>query len=117
MGDENIPVTKDLCKVIHKQVDERLDDLNACIKEIRDAVNEMREIAASNKEILNILMEERANRMQSIPKEMPKKHFLEMPWSKYVIITACFVIVLLVGGAVGSNILDHYIQVMGGVIK
>lgn len=105
--DENV-VTERLCKVIHKSVDDKIELIEEYIKEIRDAVTEMREIAASNKEILKILMEERSYRTNTSSKIWDKS------WFKYVVIAGCMLVLFLAGGAIGSNILDKYIKIVGG---
>lgn len=124
-------VDKDICKIIHKQVDKQFGEMQACVTEIRGAVGEMKEIAASNNEILKILMEERSARInqtqqpqqqlqQPLPQAQqqqlpqPRKRFWEMGWFKYIVVAGCIIAVVIVGAAVGYNIIDHYIQAVGG---
>lgn len=103
-------VRKDLCKVIHKQVDEKFESINTCIKEIRDAVNKMQEIASGTKEIINILMEDRNQREPHVI--AIKSKVWEAPWFKYIAITACIVTIVIIGAAIGNNMIDKYIQAM-----
>ncbi len=109
-------VDKDLCKIIHKQVDKQIEGLQTCVAEIRGAIGEMKEIAASNNEILKILMEERSIRINqpSMIQSSGRKRFWEMTWFKYIVIAGCIVSVSVIGTAIGYNILDHYINAMGG---
>ncbi len=110
-------VDKDICKIIHKQVDKQFEGLHACVAEIRGAVGEMKEIAASNNEILKILMEERTIRINQPQQQssQPRQRFWEMGWFKYIVIAGCIIAIVVIGAAVGYNILDHYIKAVGGI--
>jgi hypothetical protein len=130
--DENEVVKKDVCKILHKQVDEKFIAIDCCIKEISDAVNEMKEISAGNKEIINMLMEERKwrieheNKLEDIkPPELsenqPKDKYAFwntkagqlIPWLVFAFG------VLIVVALVGTNLIEAWQQVknyipMGG---
>ncbi len=114
-------VNKDVCKVIHKQVDEKFTAIDVYIQQNSSAVQKLQEVAASNNEILKILMEERAQRLDFAQNKKEEKlevkpdtapKMWQAPWFKYVVVTACIVAIVVIGAAIGNNLLDKYIQAM-----
>ena len=118
---ENENVSKDICKIIHKEVDRRLNGLDDCIKDIRDAVNEMkevsaasREIAASNKEILNFLMAQQSKDKNILGKNetfWDTKSGQLIPWLGFA------VIVIIIAALVGTNLIEGWQQVKDVIPK
>lgn len=116
MSDENSPVMKDLCKVIHKGVDERLDGIDCCIKEIREVVVKMGEISARTEAILKMLMDERTKNTEKVSPPMPKQSFWDTKAGAIIPWAVMAVIIIGMAALVGTNIIEG-IQAAKGLVK
>jgi hypothetical protein len=119
MADNENVVTERICKIVHKQVDEKFDSINSCIKEIRDAVSEMREIASGTKEIINILMEERKLKNENDAKAPvePKSSFWNTKAGALIPWLAFAVVAIIIVALVGTNLIEGWQQVKDYIPK
>ena len=109
MAEENV-VTERMCKVVHKDVDRRLDSLDGCIKEIRDAVNEMREVSISSREIATVnkeilaflvLQQDKKNEVAEA-----KQSFWDTKTGEKVPLFIFIGIIILIAALVGTNLIE-----------
>jgi hypothetical protein len=105
-------VSKSTCEAVQKdirgQIDNhknRLDKHSEEIDDLRHLVDKLTVIEEQNAKLLEIAMG------GSKPSH-PDSKVWQQPWFKYVVITGCVVVVILIGAAVGDNVLDKYIEAM-----
>lgn len=107
-------VSKENCEVINGSIKEqlknnkdRLDKHSEQIDDLFHIVDRLSAIEEQNNRLLGIALGSEDNK----PTQVGPKVW-QQPWFKHVVITGCIVVIIVIGAAVGNNILDKYIEAM-----
>lgn len=125
-GDDKSNVTKDLCKVLHANLQKEVGEVKDHIEKIDETINSLKTISEENQLIIKILMEERSRRMSQqhstpvapiapVPQDKPKVWL--QPWFKYIVFTACCGFIALIVLAVGKELIGQYIEALKLISK
>ncbi|MCU7521927.1 MAG: hypothetical protein HF312_17055 [Ignavibacteria bacterium] len=106
-------VSRDVCKVVHKAMDENIEEMKGHMQKIDESIASLSKISEQNQTIIEILMEERELRMT----QTKSPHVWSQPWFKYIVVTGCIVLLILVLGVTSASVVEKTIQVLGKMPK
>ena len=121
MADEH-DVKKETCSVCRRDLDKQLERVETKLGHHDSEIIDLKLISEQ------LLTLQKQN--SKIIEELQKKHeakpedaitgfakIADQTWFKYIVITICAVIVLIVGAAIGQNALNDYLEVIKSIAK
>lgn len=111
------PVQKENCEVMMGAIKDqitnnkaRLDKHSDQIDDLFHIVDRLSAIEEQNNRLLEIALER--EEVGCTPVHTTEAKVWQQPWFKYIVITGCIVVIMVIGAAVGNNVLDKYIEAM-----
>jgi len=98
-----------LCEEIHKRVDEKFNYIDKYIDSNTEAVRKLTASSIKQDQILELL--QKRIPASSIVATNIKK-FYEYKWFTVVVITSCVALILVLGAAIGQNVLKEYADII-----
>lgn len=108
MGEDDKPVSKEVCGIKYGQVMKTLEGHEEHLSKIDETIISLRTISEQNQTIIGILM-------KTIGSPQGKGRYWEQPWFKYVILTGCAAFMAIIVLAVGKELIGTYIKALSTI--